>query len=844
MKSLVSFFQVKPQNRLAFQRGLCIAIRAASGHRRSGTWHCVAEGPAGRSAHQAAPWRAGPGPGHLRWPQACPPFRAESCYTRTGFSSVAKGEVFSAPEAWPRGSTNCAFTFPALRMQLGWTRGGKMWLGVLLMLLLCWSLDGTENSFTINTIQMESLPDWTVKNGQNLTLKCVVDISSTLKVKPQHLMLFYKDDVLLHNVSSVENTESFFIPTARVYDSGTYKCTVVLNKKEKTTQEYQVSVKGVPDPRVTLDKKEAIEGGLVTVNCSVPEEKAPIRFIIEKLDLHTTIVKQKKEKNSQNQNFVTLEFPVEEQDLILVFRCQAKILSGMDFEVSQSVRSELVTVRESFSIPKFHISPPGMITEGEQLYIKCTIQVTHLAHEMPEIIIQKDKVIVATNTNRKNPEAVYSEMAMVEHNGNYTCKVESSRISKVSSIVVNITELFSKPKLESSSIRLDQGEMLSLSCSIPGAPLANFTIQREGVIVSQDQNFTKIAFEWDSGRYTCTAGIGKVVKKSNTVQITVCEKLSKPRIFHDANSEIIKGQTIRISCHSINGTSPISYRLLKATRDLGIQTKLSKDPAVFEDKPTQDVDYQCATHNCHSLPEMFSEVLRVKVIAPVNEVRLSILASQEVESGEEIVLLCAVAEGTGPITYKFYKEMEDKPFYQIVTNETNAYWRKTKVSKEQEGQYYCTASNRASPQRNSPQSNTVAVRVFLAPWKKGLIAVVVIGVIIATLIVGAKCYFLRKAKAKQMPVEMSRPAVPLLNSNNEKVLDPNIEANSHYGYGDDVGNHAMKPLNENKDSLSSDVEYTEVEVSPVEPHQALGTKGTETVYSEIRKANPKNGRLP
>jgi hypothetical protein len=38
--------------------------------------------------------------------------------------------------------------------------------------------------------------------------------------------------------------------------------------------------------------------------------------------------------------------------------------------------------------------------------------------------------------------------------------------------------------------------------------------------------------------------------------------------------------------------------------------------------------------------------------------------------------------------------------------------------------------------------------VFLAPWKKGLIAVVVIGVVIATLIVAAKCYFLRKAKGE------------------------------------------------------------------------------------------------
>lgn len=78
-----------------------------------------------------------------------------------------------------------------------------------------------------------------------------------------------------------------------------------------------------------------------------------------------------------------------------------------------------------------------MITEGDQLHIRCTIQVTHLIEAFPEIIIQKDKEIVAHES--KDLEATYSVMAMVEHNGNYTCKVERSWISKVSSIVVNIT---------------------------------------------------------------------------------------------------------------------------------------------------------------------------------------------------------------------------------------------------------------------------------------------------------------------------------------------------------------------------------------------------------------------
>ncbi|XP_005276939.1 platelet endothelial cell adhesion molecule isoform X4 [Homo sapiens] len=700
-------------------------------------------------------------------------------------------------------------------MQPRWAQGATMWLGVLLTLLLCSSLEGQENSFTINSVDMKSLPDWTVQNGKNLTLQCFADVSTTSHVKPQHQMLFYKDDVLFYNISSMKSTESYFIPEVRIYDSGTYKCTVIVNNKEKTTAEYQVLVEGVPSPRVTLDKKEAIQGGIVRVNCSVPEEKAPIHFTIEKLELNEKMVKLKREKNSRDQNFVILEFPVEEQDRVLSFRCQARIISGIHMQTSESTKSELVTVTESFSTPKFHISPTGMIMEGAQLHIKCTIQVTHLAQEFPEIIIQKDKAIVAHN--RHGNKAVYSVMAMVEHSGNYTCKVESSRISKVSSIVVNITELFSKPELESSFTHLDQGERLNLSCSIPGAPPANFTIQKEDTIVSQTQDFTKIASKSDSGTYICTAGIDKVVKKSNTVQIVVCEMLSQPRISYDAQFEVIKGQTIEVRCESISGTLPISYQLLKTSKVLENSTKNSNDPAVFKDNPTEDVEYQCVADNCHSHAKMLSEVLRVKVIAPVDEVQISILSSKVVESGEDIVLQCAVNEGSGPITYKFYREKEGKPFYQMTSNATQAFWTKQKASKEQEGEYYCTAFNRANHASSVPRSKILTVRVILAPWKKGLIAVVIIGVIIALLIIAAKCYFLRKAKAKQMPVEMSRPAVPLLNSNNEKMSDPNMEANSHYGHNDDVRNHAMKPINDNKD---------------------LGKKDTETVYSEVRKAVP------
>ena len=114
-------------------------------------------------------------------------------------------------------------------------------------------------AFTINSIHMQILPQNEVKNGENLTLQCIVDVSTTSRIKPLHQVLFYKDDVLLHNVSSMRNTESYLIPHVRVCDSGRYKCTVILNNKEKTTPEYEVWVRGE-----SLEKNTVWEGELRT----------------------------------------------------------------------------------------------------------------------------------------------------------------------------------------------------------------------------------------------------------------------------------------------------------------------------------------------------------------------------------------------------------------------------------------------------------------------------------------------------------------------------------------------------------------------------------------------------
>ncbi|XP_038613184.1 platelet endothelial cell adhesion molecule isoform X2 [Tachyglossus aculeatus] len=691
-----------------------------------------------------------------------------------------------------------------------------MYLVLLVTLFLCSRLEGKENSFTINNAYIKHIPDQ-VLNGDNLTIICSVDISKTSQFQLQHQFLFYKDDELIGNVTSEMEKAMFFIPAARILNTGVYKCTVIVHEKKKTSLGIKVFVKGVPAPTLTLNKEDVMEGGLVTVKCEVKEENPPIYFVIEKLDV-TFNFKQKKEKNARDKNYVQVDFPIEEGDKILRFRCQAKISSGASSEFSPFTDSAIVTVRETFSNPKFHIKPKGVIIEGDSLEIKCTVQVTHLSHESHEIIIQRDKEIQAHR--RDTNEAIYSTQATVKKNGNYTCKVESSRISKVSSIFVNITELFSRPELQSSAYRLDEKANLSLWCLIPGSLSANFTFLKNNVAIGEFQNFTKIVSVNDSGIYSCTAEIRGVKKESKRILISVYAMISTPEIdYNSSKSEVVLGQTLELSCWSREGTPPISYTLYKANKILDRKNISSRAPALFIDNPDKPVEYSCTAQNLHSQGRKSSPVLKVMVIAPVGKVNISILQNGEVESGREIVLRCYVDEGSWPINFKVYRYGEVEPVHEETTNLTYVIWHTPAASKDDAGQYYCTAYNRANSYQKVPKSSLIMVKVILAPWKKGLIAVVVIGIIIAIMVLLAKWYFNKKAKGKQILVEMSRPK-PNLNSSNEKMtsehMEDGVEGNFHYGHVEDMGNHAVKPTDENK---------------------APEKKAAETVYSEIRKAN-------
>ncbi|XP_039358391.1 platelet endothelial cell adhesion molecule isoform X4 [Mauremys reevesii] len=716
-----------------------------------------------------------------------------------------------------------------------------MYFAVLVILLHCPSLKAQDDVITINKVELTG-PSQKVKNGMSIELTCIVDVSKSTSFQMQHTFLFYKDDSLLHNTTSEQNRTRYKISPARFSDSGNYKCIVEANMKTKSSNDLEVRIEGLCQPKLTALKREVTEGEFVTLRCEVPEEKPPFIFLFKKISSNQQ--SQEKRKQELKENFASVEFPVEERDRILRFQCIAQVISVVGSETSEASNMTIVTVVEPFSHPKLTSTSAWNVTEGDRIDILCT---TILARPYEiEILIQKDRRIL--NSTRGQNSVTYSAVATVEHNGNYTCKVELGRVSKTTSMNIVVTELFAKPILTPSLTDLDENESLSLWCHINGSPKANFSIVKRppenGILLKTSSNFTIQAQVNDTGSYVCRAEIKGIIKESDPVQITVYAPVSEP-VLSVANSsmEMVLGETLLLRCQSMFGTPPINYTLFRGNRLIDTITVFNNTYAEFKDRQTKLNslrEYRCEASNRHSHANKSSYKMNITVIAPVTNISFGSVPHGEVEDGEDINFLCVVGEGSLPINFTIFKQNEQAPLFYESKMETRVVWQKKSLSKQDAGKYFCEASNRALVTK---RSDLLTVKVVLASWQKGFIALVVLAVI-AIAASGFWWCWRKKEKGKHPSMEMSG-STAVTNSTSEKPPSGPNHYTEFYpgsGYIEDREN-PVKPTDDNKgpDHESAEVEYTEVEVSTPDPYTAPEKKGTDTVYSEIRKANNDSG---
>nr|XP_021150972.1 platelet endothelial cell adhesion molecule isoform X3 [Columba livia] len=675
-----------------------------------------------------------------------------------------------------------------------------------------------EGVFTFNTVEIKVQPSVKVKNGAPMSIVCRADISKNTDFQLKHNFTIFKDGKLVFMTVTDREDAKYEISVARSSDTGEYECTVEARGKTKSSNSLHVWVKGMTKPILTAEKEEVLEGEVVKLRCELPEEVPPLHFFFRKIK--TNSIPKEKRVFEPYRNFSEVEFSVEEADNILQFDCFGRRFVQLEFEDSEHSNTTLVTVREPFIKPTLNAKPSSNITEGDRIQFECSTVVARMRDI--EILLQKNKTILKSV---QDEVLKYSTVATLEDSGEYLCKVEQGRASKTTKLNVVVSELFPKPTLAASMSNLDENKELTLSCSISGFRKANFSILRKNsngdTLLKNSRNLTMRVNVNDTGSYTCKAEVKGIVKESKPVRINVYAPVSKPTLSVVSGlPEVVLGKPLWLICRSAMGTPPIIFTFYKGNE---VKKRVTNDTyAMFLDENIRQNDkrgYKCDARNNHSSGMKTSNILNITVIVPIRDASLGSIPYGEVEDGSETAFLCSVKEGSWPIHFKLFRKTDREVLlFEQIENADRVMWHKKAMKKQDTGTYFCVASNRANV---DVKSHPITISVILATWKKGVIAAFSLILIVGAVTLALYWFLRKKKKAKGPSLEMSGSALATNLTSEKLTRQPNDgDYYSGSGYIEDNENH-VKSADESKgpDLESEEVEYTEVEVSTLDPHR-------------------------
>ncbi|XP_065708169.1 platelet endothelial cell adhesion molecule isoform X4 [Patagioenas fasciata] len=675
-----------------------------------------------------------------------------------------------------------------------------MYLALLVIFLQCSGLYTQEGVFTFNTVEIKVQPSVKVKNGAPMSIVCRADISKSTDFQLKHNFTIFKDGKVVFMTVTDKEDAKYGIPVARSSDTGEYKCTVEARGKTKSSNSLHVWVKGMTKPILTAEKEEVLEGEVVKLRCELPEEVPPLYFFFRKIKTNST----PKEKSvfEPHRNFSEMEFSVEEADNILQFDCFGRRFVQREFEESEHSNTTLVTVREPFIKPTLNAKPSSNITEGDRIQFECSTVVARMRDI--EILLQKNKTILKSV---QDEVLKYSTVATLEDSGEYLCKVEQGRASKMTKLNVVVSELFPKPTLAASMSNLDENKELTLSCSISGFRKANFSILRKNsngdILLKNSRNLTMRVNVNDTGSYTCKAEVKGIVKESKPVRINVYAPVSKPTLSVVSGlPEVVLGKPLWLICRSAMGTPPIIFTFYKGNE---VKKRVTNDTyAMFLDENIRQNDkrgYKCDARNNHSSGMKTSNILNITVIVPIRDASLGSIPYGEVEDGSETAFLCSVKEGSWPIHFRLFRKTDREVLlFEQIENADRVMWHKKAMKKQDTGTYFCMASNRANV---DVKSHPITISVILATWKKGVIAAFALILIVGAVTLALYWFLRKKKKAKGPSLEMSGSALATNLTSEKLTRQPNDgDYYSGSGYIEDNENH-VKSADESKDSVEN-----------------------------------------
>ncbi|XP_057299726.1 neural cell adhesion molecule 1-like [Hydractinia symbiolongicarpus] len=371
------------------------------------------------------------------------------------------------------------------------------------------------------------------------------------------------------------------------------------------------------------------------------------------------------------------------------YHCSAK--DGSDVEKLSSTKLTItVNYLENAVLT---VSPTSStINEGDSVTFTCGVDtnVNPVSYSF-----QKDGIV--QTTDGKNVTIILK--VMKSNSGSYTCTVSASTRPPLSvtsnAVSLTVNELFQAPTLQTSSISLNSGESLILTCRV------NTSSSPAGIeykfwkgtanITSFQLSFTlaRTVQSADSGKYTCEARLNNVEKNSSEVSILV--KLSVSVTI----TPTVEGQNMTIKCN-VKDEAAMSFTWKKNDVTMDGNTK---DTIVVPNVNRSLVGskYSCIAISQNSIQsnEASATVSSSDIHYESSAVTIMPTDINEGKVGESVTMTCNTSDyGNPPAVLTWYKSGSSTALSTGNAGEA-VLLTFNPITRDSTGNYTCNAKNNA-----------------------------------------------------------------------------------------------------------------------------------------------------
>ncbi|XP_038552628.1 platelet endothelial cell adhesion molecule isoform X1 [Micropterus salmoides] len=709
-----------------------------------------------------------------------------------------------------------------------------------------------QSLYIIDTVGLTILPSSTVQSGALVNIRCRVSVSHDNTPHLTHTFQLTRDEVLIHSSTTAEDSVLYELSPARAADSGSYECRVTVKDKSKVSLSQKLDVTGLQTPILYLSKTKPYQNEEFKATCSAPEEKGSLIFRFYQRFRAGDSEKIKQPAPTGNSSETTLVLR-HIGDIFLYCDYEINLVSGTRHS-NHSNEIEVI-VKELHITPVMNVLPFSNVFEGDIVEVVCKVV------NPPKniyVFLTRDRRIL----KQASASLSYQFTAKEGDSGKLVCKAEWGNVQKETYHAITVKELFSRPHLTVEHIPIFLGEHFKLTCSVKiyvperiNNDTMHFSIYKDNIKLTSEETYVAVADSHNNGNYTCkveTASVaGSFVKESQTIVVKAKVPVSKPKLSV-VGGTLVLGKHFQLLCYSDNGTLPITYNLHGP--DKKIQQRVVSKPgehAIFNSSAIYKIadlnNFICHVTNSQQRAPMVAtgdQMLRsTKIIEPVSIPVLTLQpSSNDISEGQGVTLVCSVQRGTLPISFTWYHTEGEGPLESKTPNTLEGAYRIISVRQKDQGGYYCVSTN---PANETQQSPTVMIGVKMAGWKKGLLAIICILLILALILVVTfkrrLLRFKRKRTAdlsvKSASTKTERLSLTQAEFNEAANVTPGMMGKSIWS------EHVSGSESDDQNSVISpekpEPQYTEVQTRQPDPNRAPVKKGTDTVYSEVR--NSKQG---